>query len=178
MLEACSVLFRRAIVNRGVVAGAIGITAVGCIREEIAQNDFPDADFDEDGVSALLDCDDAEPLVYPEANYADDPATQNLLEEMACQRERGIDADCDGEPDYFCVIVNPPPPDLDEDMDGYAVGDDCDDEEALIYPEADHSDDPTAMSALERLACQRGEAIDADCDGVSEFQCVITNMAD
>ena len=54
------------------------------------------------------------------------------LEQLACERGEAVDANCDNEPDFACVIVNPPPP-MDGDMDGYFGDDDCDDTDAYFF---------------------------------------------
>lgn len=232
-LAACLAIFRHLRGQRNLVMGAVGITALGCVQEEIISNQLPDTDFDGDGVSELDDCDDTNPsvgapaagescpmpptpcddpcapscefmlscntmpdfdgdgftetedcddenpLIYPNADHSSDARAQSALEALACEGDGSVDADCDGEPDYFCVIVNPVPPDLDadEDMDGYPESDDCDDENALIYPNADHSSDQRAQSNLEELACEVGEPVDADCNGEPDYFCVIVNPA-
>ena len=45
------------------------------------------------------------------------------------EQGEAVDANCDNEPDFACVIVNPPPP-MDGDMDGFFAEDDCDDSNA------------------------------------------------
>ena len=164
------------LVRPSVWAGTFGITAIGCISEEIARNDLPDGDLDEDGLSQFDDCDDREPLIYPGASYAVESRTERVLEDLACQSGGDLDVDCDGEPDYFCVLVNPEPEDLDGDE--FAEDEDCDDTNAQIYPGASYEIGSEEAQALTSLSCEVGEGIDADCDGEAEYQCVITNMAD
>jgi hypothetical protein len=66
-------------------------------------------DRDGDGIAPPLDCDDADPLIYPGAFDV-------------CAD--GIVVDCDATDEYNC------------DLDGWSQGDDCDDANPTIYPGA------------------------------------------
>ena len=115
-------------------------------------------DADGDGVLAVDDCDDGDPTVYP----------------GAVELCNGIDDDCDGLPDEDAADASTWY--TDSDSDGYgdpalplsacdapsgavADGTDCDDTLAAVHPDAE-------------LAC--GSAtLDADCDGVSDWDLVV-----
>ena len=60
------------LVRPSVWAGTFAITAIGRISEEVARNDLPDGERDEDGFSHFDDCDDTEPLIYPGASHVFD----------------------------------------------------------------------------------------------------------
>ena len=127
-------------------------TENGCVRimptdpcddEMISCNPLPDfdEDGDMDGFFAEDDCDDSNALINPEASYEPGSPEAQRLEQLACERGEAVDANCDNEPDFACVIVNPPPP-MDGDMDGYFGDDDCDDTDARIFPDAEYQLEP------------------------------------
>ena len=230
-MATCIAIYRHLTKRHTIVAGAVSITALGCLQEEVISNMLPeDVDFDEDGVAETIDCDDSDPSVgpppegrtcedvvencqpcepgceseiiscnpipdgdfdgydasedcddsnpdiYPDSSHEPASEAADRLREKACRSGEGIDSDCDGEPDYFCVIVNPGPiEDTDADMDGYFADDDCDDTNPLIHPDARYQPDSESARALEDAACSRGEAIDADCDNEPDYFCVIVN---
>ena len=155
----CLAVFRHLSRRRSVLLGAAGITAFGCLQEEVISNQMPDdLDNDGDGVAASLDCDD------------DDPNIRERTEN-GCVRIMPTDP-CDDE-----MISCNPLPDFDEDgdMDGFFAEDDCDDSNALINPEASYEPGSPEAQRLEQLACERGEAVDANCDNEPDFACVIVN---
>ena len=155
-------IFRHLRRNRRCGRRRRSITALGCIQEEVISNQMPDVDFDGDGVSSLTDCDDADPNVGA-------PLEGQTCDPMRPPATRPCDPSCDDGMPIFC---NPIP---DFDNDGYGDDVDCDDDEELIYPDADHSADSAAQADFEALACERGEDVDADCDGEPDYYCVIVN---
>lgn len=231
-IASCVAVFRHLSRRNTIVAGAISITALGCLQEEVISNMLPgDIDFDEDGVAETVDCDDSDPsigaapdgqecsdiipecnpceadcnsvmvscnpfpdgdldmdgyfadeddcddtnpFIYPGASHEAGSEGAVRLEDMACEQNEGVDADCDGEADHFCVIVNPPPGD-DMDMDGYFDQEDCDDSNPLIHPNAAYEAGSDSAMSLEALACASGDAVDVDCDDEPDYFCVIVN---
>ena len=153
-LSVCIAVFRHLSRRRSVFVGAVGITAFGCIQEEVISNQIPDdVDNDGDGVAASIDCDDDDPTVFERT-------------ENGCVRDP-----CESE--YVDAICNPMPDDA--DGDGSSAYEDCDDTNHLIYPEARYEPGSVEAQRLEQLACERGEAIDANCDNEPDFACVIVN---
>jgi hypothetical protein len=230
-IATCIAVYRHLTRRHTIVAGAVSITALGCLQEDVISNMFPeDVDFDEDGVAETVDCDDndpsigaatmgrecdeiiencspcepgcdseliscnpipdgdldgyfesddcddSNPLIHPDASYDAGSESALSLEALACELGTSIDSDCDGEPDHFCVIVNPPPNgDLDMDMDGYFDAEDCDDTNPLIHPDASYDAGSESAATLEALACDSGDSVDADCDGEPDYACIIVN---
>ena len=127
-----------------------------------------------DGFTADEDCDDSNPLIYPNARYAPDSEEARTLTDTACQTGQPIDANCDMTPEYMCDIAINPIPDF--DRDGY-TDDDCDEENPLIHPNASYEDGSPEAQRLTDLACMRNEPIDADCDDEPDYFCVIVNPA-
>ncbi len=117
--------------------------------DEVVDEDV-DEDADGDGFNACQgDCDDDNAATYPEAAEICD----------------GEDNDCDGEPAEY---------EVDEDGDGYLACEDCDDEDASVYPGDHDGDGVTACDG----DCDDGDpdvypgsdevpydGVDDDCDG-------------
>lgn len=127
-----------------------------CVCDDIDQDctgdtrDFPcdlaceeEVDRDGDGAVAGFDCDDEDPSIYPGA-------------EELCLCD-SVDQDCSGDPlDFDCFLFCDETADL--DGDGSPVTEDCDDNDASVYP-----------GNVEPCAC---DAIDQDCSGVvDDFPC-------
>ena len=132
----------------------------------IISNPIPD--FDGDGYTNDVDCDDDEPLIHPGASLPDNPADYAHLETLA--GESGLDIDCDGELDIPGIVINYMP---DMDGDGYSRDIDCDDHEPLIHPGATFPDNPEDMAYLESLAGDSG--LDIDCDGELDIPGIVVN---
>ena len=111
-------------------------------------------DGDGDGAGAVIDCDDADPLVYPGA-------------EEHCD---GVDEDCDGEVDEDSVDA--PMWYLDVDGDGWG-GDHsepaCQPPSGYVAQGGDcHESDPSVHPGAVERCC---DAVDQDCDGDVENGC-------
>ncbi len=105
-------------------------------------------DLDQDGYTADVDCDDADPAVHPDALEGADDDGDGILE------GDGIDNDCDGTIDEGTDA-------FDDDGDGFAeLGGDCNDGDPAIHPGAAEGVDTDGDGILE------GNDLDDDCDGV------------
>lgn len=102
-----------------------------------ACNPIPDADGD--GYTIDVDCNDADPNIYPGAPEA------GVFPD--CCEGGGVDMDCDGVPP-LCAC-NPIP---DADGDGYAYDVDCNDADPSVHPGVIESPCP--------------DGVDQDCDGL------------
>lgn len=110
-------------------------------------------DADADGFDDLAgDCDDADPSIHPAAIEICD----------------GRDQDCDGQVDEGCGAV-PPPPLEDADADGWTVGQDCNDQDATVFPGAEDLCGDGVDQDCNALDC--GEWPDLDGDGVAFGDC-------
>jgi len=98
------------------------------------KDDHNAADNDGDGYSTDTDCNDSDRRIYP---YAFDVP------------DDGIDQNCDGKDAQTPIDEADKSPE-DNDADGFSVDDDCNDNDATVYPGADDIAD---------------DGIDQDCDG-------------
>jgi len=148
-------------------------------------------DFDGDGFEDAQDCDSEDATIYPGAidEYGD--GIDQDCDECPTGDGDGIDRDCDGfpanaseqlKPHYDCndsdPLIHPDATDIpndlvdqdcdgfdavDVDEDGFLEEDDCDDENADIFPGAD---DPCDEYDLDSN-CDGADGTDADGDGVA-----------
>ena len=103
----------------------------------------PNADVDDDGYPAKVDCNDHDPAVHP-----------GVTEPCSCD---GEDDDCNGKIDDFACALKCSPPN-DTDGDGFEPPADCNDQDASINP-----------GVMEPCEC---DAIDQDCSGdPQDFAC-------
>ncbi len=127
------------VVGKQVSAGAVGtalalmLSLGGCTSSHA---NLPDDDGD--GYDRSVDCNDSDPAIHPGAT---DPECAD-----------GIDQDCDGQDGNPDLICNWFPED--QDLDGYPIGQDCDDTDPATYPGAPED------------CC---EGVDRNCDGVAEM---------
>ena len=133
--------------------------ALGCIKNDIP-NDVEDpddtvTDADDDGFDDSVDCDDNDPAVHPDATEICDGIDNDCDEQIDAADEDAeglVAAFLDGDEDGFGNPSTPIEACSVDDPGVAPTGDDCDDENAEVFPGQE----------------ERCDSIDNDCNGLTD----------